>query len=78
MTIRADKALTKLEFIRGAAKNSTKISDHMKDVIATSPKRRTLYYFGECETVADVEKKANEIETRGRALLAKIGMENII
>ena len=78
MTIKTVKPISKIDFIREVAKNSTKISDHMKDLILHRPKKDILYFYGKCETKADVEAKAAEIEENARRLLKDIGHEELI
>ena len=78
MTIKAVKPISKVDFIRDVAKASTKISEHMKDLIAHRPKKSLLYFFGKCETKADVEARAAEIEKHARDVLRQIGHEELI
>ena len=78
MTIKTVKPVKKIDFIRDIAKASTKISDHMKDLILNRPKKDTLYFFGKCETKEEIEARAAEIEGNARRLLKDIGHEKLI
>lgn len=78
MTIRAVKPVSQIEFIRIMAEKSTKLSARMKDLIKTRPKKDTLYFFGECNTLEEIEAKAESIERTARKVLKQIGHEELI
>ncbi len=78
MTIQAVKPVSQIEFVRTMAEKSTKLSAHMKDLIKTRPKKDLLYFFGKCNTLEEIEAKAESIEETARKVLKQIGHEELI
>lgn len=79
MTIKAVKPISKVDFIKEAVAKSTKISDTLKTLVGTIWKKRSvLDAFDGCETVQDIEDRANEMERRAKEVTAAMEAQNII